>query len=126
MAFNQVKLFVTAHGVTYYKNWSHIWDHSFKAVKPRPEEAHPSWVQAGYGDFNQITGSGNGVCGNGGRVGISRGDCGRSGGVHNNLVHGSRGRNNVGRVGVGHGDNGHATGDCGDQSMNHGNNDDNG
>ena len=33
MTFSQVKSFATAHGVTYYKNWSHIWDHSSKAVK---------------------------------------------------------------------------------------------
>ena len=34
MTFSQVKCFATAHGVTYYQNWSHIWDHSSKAVNP--------------------------------------------------------------------------------------------
>ena len=32
--FRSGELFATAHGITYYKNWSHIWDHSSKAVKP--------------------------------------------------------------------------------------------
>ena len=32
-----MKCFSTAHGVTYYQNWSHIWDHSSKAVKVTKE-----------------------------------------------------------------------------------------